>query len=101
VRTGKAEAGKKHRLAAAKLFLHARQTLAGEIRAELMEAGSPHRQSRQPPRKVKSCRRKPWMSRANSFSRLQAWNPVRRNEYYHACINHNWRRATILFHLTE
>ena len=42
VRAGKPEAREQHGPAAAKLFLHARQSLAGEIRAELMEAGSSH-----------------------------------------------------------
>src|SRR5882724_3437837 len=96
---GRAEAGKINCFAAHELGADVRDPRIGKFRTELVKARSAKGFRCQPSRGTESARGEPRVLRTNSFVGVQMRRPWTGRVL--PCINHNWRRATILFHLTE
>src|SRR5437763_1519368 len=96
---GRAEAGEINRFPAREFGADVRDSRIGEFRTEAMKARRAKGFRRQPSRGAESGFRELRVFGTNSFVGVQMHGPWAGRVL--PCINHNWRRSTILFHLTE
>src|SRR5438105_15055951 len=103
MRAGCAEASEIDRLAPREFGAHKRDPRSGEFRAELVKSGKPHGFCRQPAREAEAEASEPAIPRTNSYVWFQPVQPLglARMVMPRTCINHNCRRATMLFRHTE
>src|SRR4051812_26944826 len=99
MRAGRTEAGEINRFPTPEFIAHSRDPRIGKWRSELMKARRTKRFRRQPSRDAEAAFGKLWMLRSRSFVRVQ-FASLGRDKVL-PCINHKWRRATMLFHPAE